>query len=230
MLFKNILRNVSSRRMALFLAVFVVGLAIMYCFLKKSEPCGTVVILNGPSAVGKSSVIRSFQAQQNELWLGIGIDNFFIGVLPPKFYLEDKPEHHEVMHGIATEDFAGKLFTLHIGVQGQKVIKGMHRAIAAYARAGNNVIVDYIMYDAAWLQDLKSSLSGIPVVFVGLTASLSTIEQREKDRGTSPEGHARSVYESVHQGWKYDMMINTDELTPDQIANRIGAYIKNKKK
>jgi chloramphenicol 3-O phosphotransferase len=202
---------------------------LLISYFVRRTGTGTVIILNGTSAVGKSSIMRAFQAKHTEPWLGIGIDNFFIGVLPPKFYLENKVEHHAVMQGIATEDAQGKLFTLHIGEQGQKIIKGMHRAIAAYAKVGNNVIVDYIMYDSAWRDDLKSSLSGIPVIFVGVTASLSTLEQREKMRGTSPEGHARSIYESVHQGWHYDLEINTDEMTPDQIVDRIDMYIESKK-
>ena len=188
---------------------------------KQLSECGTVIILNGPSAVGKSSIIRAFQAKRVEPWLGIGIDNFFVGVLPPKFYLEDKPEHHVVMRGVATEDEQGKLFTLFIGSEGQKVIRGMHGAIAAYAHAGNNVIVDYIMYDLAWHADLMKALSGIKVITVGVTASLHVIEAREKARATSPQGHARSVYETVHQGWNYDLMINSDEMTPEEIADKI---------
>ena len=196
------------------------------CMLQKNNAnVGTVIILNGTSAVGKSSIMRAFQAKHSRPWLGIGIDNFFVGVLPPKFYLEDKPEHHAVMQGIATEDEQGKLFTLHIGSEGQKVIKGMHRAIAAYAKTGNNVIVDYIMYDPAWHDDLMTVLSSIPVLKVGVTASLPVVQQREKSRGTSPEGHARSIYDTVHQGWNYDLTINSDELTPDQIADKIDQYL-----
>lgn len=203
-------------------------LAFTSCIFKKTEVPGTVIILNGTSAVGKSSIMRAFQAKHNDPWLGIGIDNFFVGVLPAKFYLEDKPEHRAVMQGIATEDEQGKLFTLHIGQQGQKIIKGMHRAIAAYAKAGNNVIVDYIMYDPEWHDDLISVLSGVPVIAVGVTASLPIVQQREKMRGTSPEGHARSIYNTVHQGWKYDLEINTDEMTPDQIADKIDEYLQKK--
>ncbi len=195
---------------------------------EKTPQTGTVIILNGPSSVGKSSIIRAFQAQQVTPWLGMGIDNFFVGVLPPKFYLEDKPEHRLVMHGIASEDKEGKLFTLEVGPEGQKVIKGMHRAIAAYAREGNNVIVDYIQYDPAWITDLKEVLNGINVVWVAVTASLQSIEQREKQRGTSPAGHARSHYHTVHQGMKYDVMLDTDVLSPEQATNKVDNFIKNK--
>lgn len=192
------------------------------CMDKSSNnSSGTVIILNGPSSVGKSSIIKAFQTKQSTPWLSIGIDNFFVGVLPPKFYLESKPEHYTVMRGIASEDKDGKLFTLEVGPEGQKVIKGMHRAIAAYAQAGNNVIVDYIKYEQPWIADLKNSLQGINVIWVGVTASLESVEQREKGRGTSPEGHARSHYSTVHQEMSYDLMLDTDSLMPEQSADQI---------
>src|SRR5581483_5516909 len=174
----NIKIIISGALVAIF---FVYGIYMMQKNKREqSLPCGTVIILNGPSAVGKSSIMRAFQAKRVEPWLGIGIDNFFVGVLPPKFYLEDKPEHHTVMRGVASEDEQGKLFTLFIGAEGQKVIHGMHGAIAAYAHAGNNVIVDYIMYDPAWHHDLMQALAGVPVTTIGITASLPVIEAREK--------------------------------------------------
>lgn len=190
---------------------------------------GTVIILNGPSSVGKSSIIKAFQAKRPEPWLSIGIDNFFVGVLPPKFYLESKPEHYTVMHGISSEDKDGKLFTLEIGPEGQKVIRGMHKAIAAYAQCGNNVIVDYIKYEQDWITDLKEALHGINVIWIGVTASLESIQEREKKRGTSPEGHARSHYHTVHQGINYDLTIDSGNLTPEQVSDQIITLMQNKK-
>lgn len=97
----------------------------------------------------------------------------------------------------------------------------MHRAIAAYAKTGNNVIVDYINYDSTWIPDLKKSLIGVKTFFVRVTASLETIEAREKSRGTSPQGHARSHYDTVHKGLKYDLKLNTDDMKPKQAAQKI---------
>ncbi len=190
---------------------------------------GTVIILNGPSSVGKSSIIKAFQTKRPESWLSIGIDNFFVGVLPPKFYLESKPEHYTVMHGIPSEDKEGKLFTLEVGSEGQKVIRGMHRAIAAYAHCGNNVIVDYIKYEDSWVKDLTDSLHGIKVIWIGVTASLESIQEREKKRGSSPEGHARSHYHTVHQNINYDLMLDTDKLDPEKSADKIIEFMREEK-
>lgn len=181
---------------------------------------GTVIILNGPSSVGKSSIIKAFQAKQPTPWLGTGIDHLYVGVIP-LLWLDDKPEHHAIMSIETSQDKNGKIVTAVFGPEGQKVIKGMHRAIAAYAREGNNLIVDYIKYEHEWLQDLQEVLKGIKVIWVGVTASLESIEKREKERGTSPEGHARSHYDTVHKGIKYYLMLNTDFLSPEQAADQI---------
>ena len=187
---------------------------------------GTVIIVNGPSAVGKSSILKAFQAKQEKLWLSIGIDNFFVGVLPPNFFLEDNPKRPSVMTLVITKDFEGPTATAVFGTEGKKIMYGMHHAIAAYARAGNNVIVDYIKYEPEFLADLQAALHGIKVIWVGVTAKLETIQEREKKRATSPQGHARSVYHTVHQGIKYDLMLNTDTLTPEQSADKIIEFVK----
>jgi len=205
----------------------VVTLLFIGAYMNKSNlvKSGTVIILNGPSSVGKSSIIKAFQEKQNTPWLGTGIDHLYVGVIPPS-WLDDKPEHHAIMTIETSEDKDGKKIVKAVfGPEGQKVIKGMHQAIAAYANSGNNVIVDYIKYDPAWIEDFKKALSGIKVIWVGINASLESIEQREKKRGTSPEGHARSHYDTVHQGIDYDLMLNTDSLTPEQGADQIIEFI-----
>jgi chloramphenicol 3-O phosphotransferase len=181
---------------------------------------GSVIILNGPSSVGKSSIVKAFQLQQKTPWLATGIDHLYVGVIPPH-WLDDKPEHHAIMTIKTTEDQDGKIVTAVFGPEGKKVIKGMHRAIAAYAHAGNNVIVDYIKYEPAWLEDLQNALSGIKTLWVKVTAPLDVIIKREKERGTSPEGHARSHYHTIHENVPYDVMVNTHELTPKESAKKI---------
>lgn len=188
---------------------------------KTSRNPGMVLIINGASAVGKSSIVKAFQTKQAAPWLSAGIDNLFARILPQKFYLEAKQNYHLAIHNDTSENKKATLFTVKIGPEAQTIIKGMHRAIAAYAHVGNNVIVDYIKYDDAWIPDLKESLQGIKVIWIGINASLASIEQREKARGTSPSGHARSHYDTVHMNMSYDLMINTDSLTANQAADLI---------
>jgi chloramphenicol 3-O phosphotransferase len=207
------------------LIVFIVGVSMFVKYSKRQNTnYGSVVILNGPSSVGKSSIIKAFQEKQDTPWLGTGIDHLYVGVIPPS-WLDDKPEHRSIMTISTTKEEGPPVVTAVFGEDGQRVIKGMHQAIAAYARVGNNVIVDYIKYEDAWLADLQTALKGIKVIWVGVNAPLSIIEEREKKRGTSPRGHARSHYDTVHNGMTYDIEIDTDELNSDQAAEKIIEYL-----
>lgn len=212
-----------NKKTVLFIAITTLLIAGFTMFFIKKSPAtkpGMVIIVNGPSSVGKSSIIRAFQAKQATPWLGAGIDHLYVGVIPP-CWLDDKPEHASMMTIETIEDETGKTVTAVFGPEGRKVIKGMHRAIAAYAHTGNNVIVDYINYEPSWIPDLQEALHGLKIIWVGVNASLKIIEEREKARGTSPQGHARSHYQTVHKGVQYDLMINTDTQNPEEAAQLI---------
>jgi len=68
-------------------------------------------------------------------------------------------------------------------------------------------------------------LKGLRVYFVGIKIPLDVLEEREKERGTSPVGHARSHYDSVHTGMTYDIELNTSQMNPEQCAEKIENFI-----
>ena len=71
------------------------------------------------------------------------------------------------------------------------------------------VIVDYINYEHTWIKELNEALAGIKTIFVGIQAPLEIIEEREKNRNTSPRGHARSHFDVVHKNIHYDLEIDS---------------------
>lgn len=213
------------------LIVFVFFVALSFFMYKqsrtniKTDTFGTVIILNGPSAAGKSSLQKSIQRLAAAPYLAIGIDNFFNDLFP---------DEHGTLGVKADADFGNDLryvtienniVYLHVGQSGQKIIKGMHAAIAGYAKAGNNVVVDYIMYEQAWIKDLLKQLQDCPVYFVGVTVPLDILQAREQARSTSPIGHAASHYYSVHEGNNYDLWIDNSQGTPDDGARKILDFI-----
>jgi len=166
----------------------------------KNKITGTVIILNGPSGSGKSSIQKEFQKlMMPHIWVRVGIDSLFDAVMP-----EITPENLSYWQSNnnlrwieESQDQANnKVITLFVGPEGEKVAYAMNSAIAAYAQNGCNVIVDYIAYDQAWLKDLEEKLKNFKTYYVAVKISLETLEQREEARGTSPKGHARSHYHS----------------------------------
>ncbi len=189
------------------------------------EKPGTIIILNGPSAVGKSSLVKAFLARQRDLWLHAGIDQLYVGVIPP-VWLDDAPEHASVMTiKSSVDDLGFPVVKAVFGPKGFQVVQGMHRAIAAYAAMGNSVIVDYIAYESSWVEDFLRVTEGIPLVWVRVSAPLETIEARERARGTSPIGHARSHYESIHKGIDYSFCIDVDPSSPEEAAVQLEQFI-----
>ncbi len=193
------------------------------------KTCGTVIILNGPSASGKSSIQKAFQSMMMpDLWIKHGIDSLFDQPLPDITVdnLEFWQSENSIRWIQTTKDKdQNNVITLFIGQEGDKVAYGMNSAIAAYAQNGNNIIVDYIAYKKEWIDDLRQKLKGIKTYFVKVAIPLEILEQREQSRGTSPSGHARSHYDTVHWDIPYDLEVDSSKQKPDEIAQQIKEFV-----
>ena len=220
----------------IFVALALACTALFYIWKDrptKAPASGIIILLNGPSGSGKSTIQKELQKLFPTPYLGIGLDTFFVGVLPERFVvgprLEGDIDPELVMKGVVDHDQEGhRLFTLEIGPVGDKVMHGMHHAIAAYALQGNNCIVDYIAYKQEWLKDLCAACNGITVYLVGVDAPLEILEQREKARGRAfVEGHARSHYLTVHEAFsnQYDIRVDTSLMDPKTCAQTIYDFV-----
>lgn len=206
------------------LLIIILALITIRHYNKVHVP-GTVIILNGPSVAGKSSIQREFQQLMlPDLWIKLGIDNLFDLPMPDinpsnlEFWQSENP----IRWVTTTHDKDNNtLITLFTGQEGEKVARGMNSAIAGYANAGCNIIVDYIAYKKEWLDDLRSKLQGIKTVWIKVNIPLDVLEEREIARGTSPKGHARSHYDAVHWDIKYHMAVNSHEKSAAEIAKYI---------
>lgn len=197
---------------------------------------GTVLLLIGPSASGKSSIQKRFQEVSQDFYIKIGIDTFFDALLPEPDLNEfsktkelwQKSKNGELIRGIfqTVDENGNPVIPLIIGPLGMKVIHGMHHAIEAYATQGNNIIVDYILYDASWLEILVDALRNTRVFLIGIKTPLEVLEERERARGTSPSGHARSHYHLIHEEMPFDLTLDTSILTPDECVSKIEHFLK----
>lgn len=193
-------------------------------------PLGKVILLLGPSGAGKTSIQKAFQQiAMPDLWLKVGVDTLFDLPMP-----DITPENLEHWHSpnpirwvSSTKDCEqNPIITLHVGSEGEKVATAMNSAIAAYAKSGCNVIVDYIPYNTEWLTDLQEKLTGIQTYTIAVKISLETLEKREKERATSPVGHARSHYSTAYGNLPFNLEVSSEEDTPEVIAQKILAKVK----
>ncbi len=202
-----------------------------FMFLKtsKKNQTGTVIVLNGPSGSGKSSIQKEFQQLQlPALWIKTGIDTLFDNAMPD--ITPENMNYWQSKNPIRwiekTKDLSkNNIVTLFVGKEGEKAIYAMNDSIASYAKNGCNVIVDYIAYKQKWFDDLEQKLKQFKTYYVAVQIPLETLEQREANRRTSPVGHARSHYFDVYRNRKYDLTVNSNKNNAKEIALQIKQFI-----
>ena len=174
---------------------------------------GTIIILNGASSSGKTSVLLALQKILDEPYLDAGIDKF-IWMLPKRYL--DRPLWDDVL-GLAVQ----------AGSVGHTLVSGMHRAIEALSKAGNNVVADHVLVEPHWLQDCANLFYDLPAYFIGIHCPLDILEQREKARKSRTLGQAKAQFGIVHTGCIYDLEVDTSLLSPEECAMLIKDRIQN---
>jgi len=171
-----------------------------------------VVLLHGTSSSGKTTVARAVQRLSDEPWVYLGIDTFWNAV-----------DERWMEHGSRAAD--GFLWatdaTIVPGPAGQRLAAGMRAAVAALAKAGNDVLVDDVFLDSAWLDDWRRLLADLEWILVGVLAPLHVLEKRERARGNRIVGEARAQIASIHEGVPYDLTVDTSRLSPEEAARII---------
>jgi chloramphenicol 3-O phosphotransferase len=184
---------------------------------------GRVIVLNGTSSAGKSTLIRALQGRLDGAWLGIGIDTVVFAL--PKAYL-DLPLWAEVFRYVPAEPGSAAPFRIITGELGHRMVDGMHRMVASLADAGLSVIVDHVLLEPGWLPDLATRLAAHEVLFVGVRCPLEVVVRREAERKDRTIGQAAAQFDVVHLAGGYDLEVDTSIQTPDEAAATIvGALI-----
>lgn len=164
------------------------------------RPPGRIILLNGASSSGKSSLARAVQARIEEPFWHISIDHLRdSGVLPTA--------------RIRSGEFQWTAMR-------DAFFEGFEQSLLAYVRCGNNLIVEHIMESRAWLLRLAGLLAGQDVFFVGLHCDLGELERREAARGDRRIGDARRDFHQVHSYCRYDAELDS-AVAPEANAGRL---------
>jgi len=172
-----------------------------------------VIVLNGVSSVGKSSVAKAIQRLADKPFLHVQMDDF-LTMLPPRVI-----EHED---GLVFHRIDSKTIDVKLGPIVLRALEGMRYAIAAMAARGNHLIVDDVFFDSEDLE-YRRLFKQFDVRLVGLFAPLDVVRNRELARGDREIGLANGQHERVHQGRIYDLEVDTSKGPPDSIASEICA-------
>ncbi|MDC5857462.1 chloramphenicol phosphotransferase CPT family protein [Vibrio europaeus] len=161
-----------------------------------------VIFLNGTSSSGKTTVSHALQQALADVYLHVSVDTYLSQIA--QCDLSNAPLMEERL---------------------PYIVNGFHESAAAIARAGNNVIVDYVLQQPEWLDACVKAFEGLPVLFVGVHCPLEVLEAREVSRGDRKQGAARFQFNRVHSHRTYDLELDTSSLSVEACVSEIIAYI-----
>jgi chloramphenicol 3-O phosphotransferase len=168
-----------------------------------------LIVLNGASSSGKTSIA-------NELLVLLGRETICTG-------FDDILERVQPL-GAEGGGIANRLIRsvriLYFGAtDGRfKLMKRLHREVAAHYKSNRNVIVETSLMDSRALLDAAEQFAPLDGFFVGVKPPLSVSMQWESQRGDRPAGQAKLHYDLVHAHGTYDLEIDPSRMTPVECA------------
>ena len=173
-----------------------------------------VILLNGGSSSGKTSIAIQLQALLPAPWLRLGVDTL-IDAMPERLLTA------------ASGLEIGADGSVRPGQEFRRLESAWMHGVAAMARSGAHVIIDEVFLSgvearARW----QAALSGVAVLWVGVRCDPAVAAERERSRGDRVSGMAALQAQIVHEGMEYDIEVDTTDMSTDEcarlIAERVG--------
>jgi chloramphenicol 3-O phosphotransferase len=164
---------------------------------------GAVVVLNGASSSGKTSLARELQHRLARPFLHLQLDAFR-QMEPPGYFAKD-----------ATADCDVRVAAL---------CRSMNAAVVQFVAHGQSVLFDHVLTPDAWAY-LYEDLADSKVFLVGVHCSPEELMRREARRGDRRVGLSASQVSSIHAGRTYDFTVDTTAETAAALADRLAQWL-----
>lgn len=174
---------------------------------------GLIVLLNGTSSSGKTSISMELKNQKEILFHHLSIDDFFGNY---NDFIDNKYPDIEPTREV--EDVGQILF--------DPINSVYYATIKLFSEMGLNVIVDTVIDNDKRFNDFLDLFLDHPILFVGVLCPKEELIRREQIRGDREIGLANSQYDKIYSFDEYDLEVNTEELSPIACADKILSFIK----
>lgn len=164
---------------------------------------GRIILLNGASSSGKSTLARLLQELLDEPFWHVSSDK-----LVESGFL---PQRRDPRGPFDWRQMRPRFFD------------GFHRCLPAIADAGNDLIVDHIIELPSWRRELAALLAHLDVYLVGVHCDLDEIDRRERARGDRQIGEGRThvSVDGIHTFGPYDLEVDTTAGVSRQLAESV---------
>ncbi|TAG03666.1 MAG: chloramphenicol phosphotransferase [Betaproteobacteria bacterium] len=166
---------------------------------------GTLVVLNGTSSSGKTSLAVELQRVAPELQLLHLQLDVFRAMEPP---------------GCWSADYRNQA-----PLRLEALCRAMNKAASEFARCGQNVLVDHVLSPAACRYMLED-LDRYRVLLVKVECGIEEAERREALRKDRKSGLARSQLASVHAACSYDFEVDTTSRSASELGPLLADWLR----
>lgn len=191
---------------------------------------GTVVLINGPSSVGKSTLCRKLQQHLNGGYSHLSID-MFLASMAPKYFGSGwnppgpvKAAYHVLKAvGMIPAKYRSLLEPTPFDKREvwARMVIGFYHTVAVLAAKGNNLLVDTVITDRPTYELCGDLLWPLRAFFVGLYCNPGTLTRRERFRPGRQRGLAAKQALMVHFDHIYDLELNTDQLSAQECCREV---------
>ncbi|MCJ8271259.1 MAG: chloramphenicol phosphotransferase CPT family protein [Psychrosphaera sp.] len=158
---------------------------------------GKIIILNGTSSAGKSTLAKALQAQMKDVYLHCTSDAFW---------------------DMTPRDIKAN------SINFPRMKLAMAKSVRALAETGHNVIVDIVFNGSKSYLEMSGELKGLTVVMVKVQCDKEELQKRELARGDRKQGLAESQLDTVHVDVPYDEEVDTSKYSPFECAKQVMAH------
>jgi chloramphenicol 3-O phosphotransferase len=166
----------------------------------------TIVVLNGTSSSGKTTIARAFQEQAGPLFLNFSIDSILYAL--PESAIE------RIKRG---DDISDLRF--------RELVRAFYACVKALASLGHDLVIDHAVISEAEAEMLKDAVGGDRVLMVGLQCPQDVLDERERARGDRRPGLAAAQCDRIHRWLRYDLVVDTSHVTAEEAARQIVAAL-----
>jgi chloramphenicol 3-O phosphotransferase len=188
-----------------------------------------LIVVNGTSSSGKTSIIKCLQENLSETWLTFGVDTLISGLPIPLLAIDDgaqiaiRPPRSQYRDGGMTFHADGHIS---VGPEYRRVEAAFYQGLATMVRAGVRLILDEVFLEGARSQErLRANFPDARIVWIGVTCEPEVAMERERLRGDRVIGEVAAQLSQVHNGVDYDFVVASDERSPRDCANDVSHFL-----
>jgi chloramphenicol 3-O phosphotransferase len=192
-----------------------------------------IILVNGPSSSGKTTLCRALQTKIPHPYLCVGFDDF-VFFSAPRYYRGADTSRQTQSDDFTVEGVemvttsppgAPISATARFGPVFRHIIEAMAPAVRALVDSGNAVIFDHVLHDREMYESCRRAFDGLNVFKVGVMCPIDILEARERSRGDRVIGRARGLADVVHGFCDYDVVVDTGAYKVNACTNRILAAL-----